>query len=107
MTDICVSHLSFSYPSMDGRISPRPALDDISFKVERGEFLLLCGASGSGKTTLLRLLKPEIAPRGNLTGSIEYFGGDADPDVSLRIGYVGQNPDASIVTDKVYHELAF
>ena len=107
MTDICVSHLSFSYPSMDGRISPRPALDDISFKVERGEFLLLCGASGSGKTTLLRLLKPEIAPRGSLTGSIEYFGGDADPDVSLRIGYVGQNPDASIVTDKVYHELAF
>ena len=73
--------------------------------------MVLCGKSGSGKTTLLRHLKPVLAPHGKKTGEI-LFGGVPMEQVSQRdqaakIGYVMQNPDDQIVTDKVWHELAF
>ena len=73
--------------------------------------MVLCGKSGSGKTTLLRHLKPVLAPHGKKTGTI-LFGGIPMEQVSQRdqaakIGYVMQNPDDQIVTDKVWHELAF
>ncbi|MGI6077959.1 MAG: ABC transporter ATP-binding protein [Fastidiosipilaceae bacterium] len=101
-----VKNLSFSYPN-----SQDQALDGVSLNVEQGQFVLVCGASGCGKTTLLRLLKPEVAPFGELKGDIWYDETsltDLDPRVSATdIGFVSQNPDAQIVTDKVWHELAF
>ncbi|WP_433782929.1 cell division ATP-binding protein FtsE [Actinomycetospora sp. CA-101289] len=42
--------------------STRPALDDVTMEVERGEFVFLIGPSGSGKSTLLRLLLREDVP---------------------------------------------
>ena len=54
-----ISDLSFSYPETD-----TPALQDISFSVSAGEFVVICGESGCGKTTLLKLLKPALAPAG-------------------------------------------
>ena len=73
--------------------------------------MVLCGKSGSGKTTLLRHLKPVLAPHGKRSGTI-LFGGVpmenvSQRDQSAKIGYVMQNPDDQIVTDKVWHELAF
>ena len=73
--------------------------------------MVLCGKSGSGKTTLLRHLKPVLAPHGKRSGEI-LFGGIPLEQVSQRdqaakIGYVMQNPDDQLVTDKVWHELAF
>ncbi len=94
-----IENLSFRYPGAD-----RNAVEQVSFSVRSGEFMVVCGESGCGKTTLLRLLKPELAPAGNRTGSIAYGGGDPTP---ADIGYVLQNPDNQIVTDKVWHELAF
>lgn len=94
-----IENLSFRYPGAD-----RNAVEQVSFKVRSGEFMVVCGESGCGKTTLLRLLKPELAPAGNRTGSIAYGGGEPTP---ADIGYVLQNPDNQIVTDKVWHELAF
>jgi len=88
-----------------------PALDDINMDIERGAFVVLCGASGSGKTTLLRQLKPSIAPHGIKSGAIYFDDVLLDElsarDAAAKIGFVLQSPDNQIVTDKVWHELAF
>ncbi|MCL1808708.1 MAG: ATP-binding cassette domain-containing protein [Clostridiales bacterium] len=101
-----IEGLTFTYPKRE-----RPALDDISFAVRRGEFVTLCGPSGCGKTTLLRQLKPSMAPHGKKTGEI-FFEGEPLSGLSLssqsaKIGFVQQSPENQIVTDKVWHELAF
>ena len=69
MAGITVSHLSFTYPQ-----ETVPALRDVSFSVEEGEFLTLIGPSGGGKSTLLRALKPALTPHGSFTGEISFFG---------------------------------
>ena len=106
MESFKVENLSFSYPNRCDK-----ALENINFTVNQGEFVLLCGKSGCGKTTLLRLLKSSLAPHGEISGSI-YFKGKplAEHDTkeqASNIGFVMQNPDNQIVTDKVWHELAF
>lgn len=107
MENFRIENLSFSYPTSKDKKS----LDNVSLKIEKGEYIVLCGKSGSGKTTLLRHLKTVLTPHGKRTGEI-YFNGVALNDVdnrkqSSKIGYVMQNPDDQIVTDKVWHELAF
>ncbi len=106
MEILTVENLTFSYP---GETSP--AIEDISFSVRDGDFTVVCGATGSGKSTLLRLLKREIAPLGKCCGRICYRGTalDALPEhtSAQKIGFVMQNPEQQIVTDKVWHELAF
>ena len=102
-----IKNLSFSYPTAGGR----KALDDINLTIERGQYVTFCGRSGCGRTTLLRQLKSALAPHGKRTGEI-LFDGTPIGDVGLReqsarIGYVMQDPDNQIVTDKVWHELAF
>lgn len=106
MACIEVSHLSFTYPEQHA-----PALSDLSFSVEEGEFLTVIGPSGSGKSTLLRALKPALTPHGDLRGAIQFFGQPLSAlDVrqqAAEIGFVLQHPENQIVTDKVWHELAF
>lgn len=102
-----IKNLNFSYPASKGR----KALNNINLTIERGEYITLCGKSGSGKTTLLKHLKSVLAPHGTMTGEIIFEGKPlAEADLrqqSSKIGYVMQNPDNQIVTDKVWHELAF
>lgn len=98
--------LTFTYP---GRTTP--ALAGVDLTLQAGEFVTLCGPSGSGKSTLLRCCKPLLTPAGTLTGD-RFFQGrpltHADQRTqSACIGYVGQNPARQVVTDKVWHELAF
>ncbi len=99
-----VKNLSFTYPGAD-----TPALNGLDFSVRQGEFVLLCGASGCGKTTLLSLIKPSLAPVGKRSGEILYNGNDVSEasDGAAEIGFVRQDPELGIVTDKVWHELAF
>ncbi len=102
-----IENLTFSYPTSKRKNS----LEDVSLKIEKGEYTVLCGKSGSGKTTLLRHLKSVLTPHGKRSGEI-YFNGVELKNVdnreqSAKIGYVMQNPDDQIVTDKVWHELAF
>ncbi|AIQ27708.1 hypothetical protein P40081_05535 [Paenibacillus sp. FSL P4-0081] len=98
--------VSFRYPEED-----RDSLHELSFTIEEGEFVVLCGPSGGGKTTLLRHLKRELAPVGMFSGSLTYKG-QLLPELPAavaagEIGMVFQNPDAQIVMDTVWHELAF
>ena len=106
MEALAVRDLSFTYPEQD-----TPAVRRASFTLQRGEFAVLCGPSGCGKTTLLRQLKTVMAPKGELTGEILVDGKPlADMDLreqSVRIGFVQQQPENQVVTDKVWHELAF
>ena len=102
-----IKNLSFSYPTAKGKES----LHEVNLTIHKGEYVVLCGKSGSGKTTLLRHLKSVLAPHGKHTGTILFNGVPMDQvsqrDQSAKIGYVMQNPDDQIVTDKVWHELAF
>ena len=103
---IKIKNLIFSYPN-----SEKTALNDINLTINQGEFVTICGKSGCGKSTLLRHLKPILTPHGKTSGEI-YFDGKSIYDLSDReqaenIGFVMQNSDNQIVTDKVWHELVF
>ncbi len=106
MEILAVKDLTFSYPTCS-----ETALDGVSFSLDRGEFTVLCGATGSGKSTLLRMLKRELAPVGKSSGEVLFRGtplGELSDKVSASaIGFVMQDPEQQIVTDKVWHELAF
>lgn len=106
MEIIKIENVSFTYPNRENK-----ALDGISLLINRGEFITLCGKSGCGKTTLLRLMKSSLAPFGNMDGKI-FFDGKPLEDIdskeqATRIGFVMQSPENQIITDKVWHELAF
>ena len=106
METVKVKGFSFKYS-----LGSKPALKDINFTVNEGEFIVVCGPSGCGKSTLLRSLKPQLRPFGETSGSIEFCGRGIndipDEESAAQIGFVMQSPDAQIVTDKVWHELAF
>ena len=106
METFTIRNLSFSYPEQEAK-----AIDDLSLTVGQGEFLVICGPSGCGKSTLLRQLKTVLAPHGRRTGEI-LFEGRALDELDQRtqsqcIGFVQQSPENQVVTDKVWHELAF
>ncbi len=106
METIRLDYVNFSYP-----LSEKPALRDVTFTIQPSQFIVLCGKSGCGKSTLLRQLKKNLIPYGRLEGQVLYCGERVDelPDrkSAEEIGFVQQNPDNQIVTDKVWHELAF
>ena len=106
MENYIFKNVSFSYPEVEEK-----ALDQISFSVNQGEFLILCGPSGCGKSTLLRHLKTCLTPHGRREGEILYGGVPLDTvddrTQAQQIGFVMQSPENQVVTDKVWHELAF
>lgn len=106
MATIQVRNLNFAYPTATVR-----ALEDVSFTVNQSEFVVLCGKSGCGKSTLLSHLKKNLTPFGQVDGEVLYDGQEIsamdDRRNAAEIGFVQQNPDNQIVTDKVWHELAF
>lgn len=106
MEIVTVGALTFRYPN-----GSKDALDNVSLNVEAGEFLVIFGSSGCGKTTLLRQMKPQLAPRGERGGEILFrgkpLGSLGERESAAKIGFVQQSPEGQIVTDKVWHELAF
>ena len=101
-----IKDLTFKYPDAKNN-----ALHNVSLSVSAGEFIVICGESGCGKSTLLKLLKKELAPYGEKSGEILYNGhtlNETDERTAAsEIGFVLQNPESQIVTDTVWHELAF
>ncbi|MGW1445630.1 cell division ATP-binding protein FtsE [Gardnerella piotii] len=105
MSLISLEHVSKIYPK-----GTRPALDDISLDVDRGDFVFLVGASGSGKTTLLSLLlREEEATK----GEIHVAGNDLRrlvnrqvPQYRRTLGFIFQ--DYKLLNNKtVYQNVAF
>ena len=101
-----IQNLTFTYPEQQQAV-----LRDISISLRPGDFAVLAGPSGCGKSTLLRQLKTVLAPHGTREGSILLNGTPIDQipprEQAAQIGFVMQSPDSQIVTDKVWHELAF
>ena len=102
---IVVSHVTKSYPG-----TSVPALDDISFTINKGEFVFIVGPSGSGKSTLIKLLLRELVPT---KGSIFCMNYDLKrirhgrvPKFRRNIGVVFQ--DFRLLRDRnVYENVAF
>lgn len=106
MAAVKTENLTFSYPQ-----GSKKALKNVNLDVHDGEFLLIFGPSGCGKSTLLKHFFPGMEPYGERSGMV-YLDGknlyDADRrEICERIGFVGQNVDAQVITDRVWHELAF
>src|SRR5690625_2556128 len=101
-----VKNLTFTYPEQGEAV-----LDSLNLSVQQGELVVLFGETGTGKSTLLKLLKPDLAPHGDKTGTIYYKGEKieqlSERSMASNLGFVMQNPEQQIVTDKVWHELAF
>ncbi|MBQ8236667.1 MAG: ATP-binding cassette domain-containing protein [Oscillospiraceae bacterium] len=101
-----IQNLTFTYPEQEMAV-----LRDVSMTLRQGDFAVLAGPSGCGKSTMLRQLKTVLAPHGKKEGEILYNGIPLDEvdnrTQAAKIGFVLQDPDSQIVTDKVWHELAF
>lgn len=78
-----LEHVSYAYHSKNGETY---ALSDISFQVQRGEFVAIVGPSGCGKSTLLSLISGLLRPEG---GSV-LFQGREDSEFQGKIGYMLQ-----------------
>lgn len=106
MEIVRIENLSFTYPE-----SKNKTLIDIDLTVNSGEFILLCGESGCGKTTLLKMLKKQLIPKGKTSGNIFLFGTnifELDDYKSVKdVGFVMQEPEKQIITERTAEELAF
>ena len=109
-----IEKFCFAYPDGNdesGKTYLPDALRNTELHVRQGEFVVILGRSGCGKTTLLRQLKPSVTPVGKKKGQIVFDGKDIggldDKTAASQIGFVWQDVDAQLVTDKVWHELAF
>ena len=86
------------------------ALDNVSFSVERGEFIGVIGHTGSGKSTLMQHLNGLLKPA---SGSILLDGQDIWADKKLtrqarfRVGLVFQYPEYQLFEETVYRDIAF
>ena len=106
MENYSFKNVSFSYPEQENKV-----LQELSFQISQGEFLVLCGPSGCGKSTLLRHFKNCLTPHGMFEGQILFEGKELsevdERTQAQKIGFVLQSPENQVVTDKVWHELAF
>jgi ABC-type multidrug transport system fused ATPase/permease subunit len=97
---LVLDHLSYSYPCM-----PRPAVDNVSIEIHKGEWISFIGPTGAGKTTLVDLILGLFVPT---SGQISVDGRDLQSDVSAwqrGIGYVPQ--DVFLLDDTIRRNVAF
>jgi energy-coupling factor transporter ATP-binding protein EcfA2 len=101
-------NLSFTYAGAD-----EPSMENVSFSVEKGEFVILTGPSGCGKTTLCRCLNGLIPNfySGELKGELSVDGvnvnGRTTGELATHVGFVFQNPENQLFSLSVERDVAF
>jgi len=103
-----VKNLSYTYPNEEGKVN-KPALDNISFNVDQGEFVGIIGHNGSGKSTLSKLLNAIILPT---SGDVIVANMNTKKEENIwtirqTAGMVFQNPDNQLVATIVEDDVAF
>lgn len=101
---IIASNLTYAYPEAE-----KNAVDGVSMRVKKGEFLAVLGHNGSGKSTLAKLFNALYVPSG---GTVWVCGMDTREDelvfdIRQHAGMVFQNPDNQIVATVVEEDVAF
>lgn len=108
MAAIEAKKLSFTYAGAE-----KPSMENVSFSVEKGEFVILTGPSGCGKTTLCRCLNALIPNfySGELTGELTVDGvnvnGRSTAELATHVGFVFQNPENQLFSLSVERDVAF
>ncbi len=103
-----VKNLTHEYSA--GTPFAHKALDDVSFYVDRGEFIGIIGHTGSGKSTLMQHLNGLLKPD---SGTILLDGEDIWKDkkttrqARFRVGLVFQYPEYQLFEETVYKDIAF
>ena len=97
-------NITFSYTDDQHR-----AVDGLSLRVKRGEYVAVLGANGCGKSTLAKHFNAVLLPEG---GSVHVFGMDTSDesllvDIRRTVGMVFQNPDNQMVANVVEEDVAF
>ncbi|MDD4797440.1 MAG: energy-coupling factor transporter ATPase [Eubacteriales bacterium] len=101
--------LTFTYPQTEGEPPQPPALEEVDFAVQRGEFVAVVGHNGSGKSTLARHLNALLLPH---CGTVWVKGMRTDDEKNVweirrTAGMVFQNPDNQLVANVVEDDVAF
>jgi energy-coupling factor transporter ATPase len=105
---IQVKNLTFTYTG-----SNKPAIKNINFSIDQGEFIVITGPSGCGKTTLVRCFNSLIPSfyRGEISGKISVLNLDASKsstsDLAKKVGFVFQNPENQLFSLSVERDVAF
>jgi energy-coupling factor transporter ATPase len=108
MAIIETKNLTYTYPG-----ATKPSINDVSIKVEKGEFVLITGPSGCGKTSLCRCFNALIPHfyQGELKGEISVAG--IDPlkrhtyEMAKHVGLVFQNPENQLFALSIEKDVAF
>lgn len=104
-----VQEVSFSYNSYGEVPVDIPALENVSTKIEKGDFVVILGRNGSGKSTFSRLLNALLVPK---KGIVLVAGKDTSKEENVwsirsTAGMVFQNPDNQIIATTVEEDVAF
>jgi energy-coupling factor transporter ATPase len=108
MAIIEIKNLTYSYPG-----ASKPSIDDVSIKIEKGEFVLITGPSGCGKTTLCRTFNGLVPHfyQGELKGEISVAGIDTlqhhTYEMAKHVGLVFQNPENQLFALSIEKDVAF
>ena len=85
-----------------------PSVQDVSFRLEKGEFAAILGANGAGKTTTVRLMDGLLKPTSGrvLIGGMDTAASSVS-ERAAKVGFLFQNPDRQICKNTVREEILF